>query len=99
MILWARDGWWATDKLEHFTGSFLLFGWLLAAGLSPAAAAFGFLVAAIGVELVEWWRFARWTARGKPSPWPYLCDEPSYRDLAWDAAGAAASALILLVLR
>lgn len=94
----APDDWSGADKLEHGVISALLWGWLLAAGATFGVALTVFAVFALGIEAVEWWRFARWEARGRPSPWPYLCDLPSYRDLAWDGAGAALSHLVLLAL-
>jgi len=98
MIPWARDDWLGADKLEHGALSFLLWGWLLAAGCALPVALTLFSVAAWGIEALEWRRYVRWERRGRPAPWPYLCDQPSWRDLVWDYAGAALSALALAVL-
>lgn len=96
---WAADSWWGTDKLDHFVGAGLLWGWLAAAQLPLSTRIAWSVTAWVGVEAVEWVRYAQWERRGRPAPWPYLCDLPSYRDLTWDALGAVVSALLLALVR
>jgi len=54
-----------------------------------------FSIAAVGVELVELYRFWRWDRQGRPEPWPFLCDQVSWRDLIADVVGAALAAAAL----
>jgi uncharacterized protein YfiM (DUF2279 family) len=83
----AADGWLSADKLQHFfTSAFvqsISYGALRGAGAGHGAALAGASVttAAVGVgkELYD--------ARHR--------GDPSVRDLAWDAAGAAAVSLLL----
>lgn len=79
-MLWAADTWEPRDdKIAHFALSAWvshLLGWPIA------------LVLGVIVEAVEWWRYERWLKRGAPSPWPFLTDRPSYKDLAYNLAGA-----------
>lgn len=101
----APDEWLAPDKLEHYLFFGLVAGWVAALCMARgvplalavlAGAVFSTLLG-ITVEILEAQRFAAWEARGKPRPWPYLCDLPSYRDLAWNSAGIATTAAVLLM--
>lgn len=78
-MMWAPDTWEPRDdKLAHLALSAWvshLCGW-------PLALALGVLV-----EVVEWWRYEQWLKRGAPSPWPFLTDRPSYKDLAYNLVG------------
>lgn len=92
---WAEDAWFSPDKFEQH------FPWAIAAvlllvallGIHVLLAGLLANVAGVLVELVEWWRFARWVRRKAPRPQPWLCDAPSYRDLAWNLAGSVIGVL------
>jgi len=93
MKLFADDRFLALDKLEHIVWAFVT--WTMLAALTRASflvllGLFG--IAAVGVELVELWRFWRWDGKGRPQPWPWLTDQFSYRDLVADVVGAALAA-------
>lgn len=97
------DPWLGEDKLLHFACSALWWRVLerLAAAHLPGflAPLFAqplpwFAAAAIGVELVEVWRYRRWVAKGKPLPWPWLTDKVSVKDLMADALGAVVAWLL-----
>jgi hypothetical protein len=87
----ARDSWFGLDKLDHFV--YAVAYWLGIAALtsSPWTRLGLFAAGAIGIELVELVRFRIWVRKGRPQPWPPLCDAFSYRDLVWDAGGALAA--------
>jgi hypothetical protein len=79
-IPWAYDSWFPLDdKLAHFA----IAAWVAHLVGWPVA-----LVMSVAIEALEWWRWRRWvtTLRGAGA-WPFLADRPSYRDLAYDAAG------------
>jgi hypothetical protein len=40
------------------------------------------------VEVIEDYRYEGWEARGKPQPWPFLCDKVSLKDIIWGLNGA-----------
>lgn len=93
-IPWAADRWFGEDKLTHFAwcyaGAFSfphVLPWLLALVVVT--------IAAVVVELVQWLRWDIW-ANGEraaaewdepPPPRPAFADQPSYRDLAYNAVG------------
>lgn len=83
----SADRWLSADKLQHFLSSAfvqsLAYGSLRGAGASHAAALAGASVttAAVGV--------------GKEIYDGRTKGDPSFRDLAWDAAGAGAISLLL----
>lgn len=80
-----KDATLGIDKLAHFGCSAVLWLVLDRVVASPLP---WFVAAALAVELVEAWRYRRWTAKGKPLPWPPLTDKVSLKDLAADALGA-----------
>jgi hypothetical protein len=101
--MWAHDKWWGSDKLEHLTVAILFWGFLTALPVGLLTRFIAFTVGAVGIELLEWLRYYLWKKhldaqdlKTAPGPWPFLADFPSYRDLAWDYAGALISFLIFL---
>lgn len=95
----ADDRFWGWDKLDHFAWSFAYWVLLRAVTSSLLLQLGLFAIGAIGVELVELYRYWRWTRRGSPPPWPVLTDRISWRDLLWNAAGALAGAGALARIR
>lgn len=88
------DAWFGDDKLAHGLGAYAIAVTVpLVTPLAPAIGAAVAVAAGAALECVELVRFRRWQARGAPAPWPFLTDRVSLRDLAWDAAGAAAAAV------
>lgn len=100
-IPWADDRWFSRDKFEqHFPWAVTV--WLVLAVLAQPflIRLFAAIGAGVGIELVEWWRWRQWQAKlVPPQPQPWLCDRPSYRDLAWDAVGYAIAAFLVSRLR
>ena len=93
MQLFARDRWLALDKLEHVVWAFFLWTVLAALTWASLLVLLGlFAIAAVGVEVVELYRFWRWDKEGCPPPWPFLCDQVSWRDLIADLVGAGLAA-------
>lgn len=93
MQLFAADRFWALDKLEHVVWAFFLWTVLVALTRASLLVLLGlFAIAAVGVELVELYRFWRWDRQGRPEPWPWLTDQVSWRDLIADVCGALLAA-------
>jgi uncharacterized protein YfiM (DUF2279 family) len=105
-IPWASDRWFGEDKLTHFVWCYagaltllFLLPWLVALGLVA--------IVAIVVELVQWVRWDIWNNavnRARDSseaaqPRPTFADQPSYRDLAWDAGGIVVALGVWLLVR
>ena len=86
-----EDRWVASDKVEHLLGG--MAAYLIAvrvwSGVWPWVAVFA---AGVLVEVVELVRFRAWERKGKPQPWPWLCDRVSRKDLIADLLGAALAA-------
>lgn len=105
MIPWADDRWFGEDKLTHFVWCYA--GALTLLFLLPWPGALAIVaIAAVLVEVVQWVRWDIWNnevqrrraayfAADVP-PEPAFADQPSYRDLAWDAAGALVAALVFV---
>lgn len=87
----ASDSWFGVDKIDHFV--YAMAFWLVLNALTSSLwAQLGlFAAGAIGIELLELARYVVWTGKKRPQPWPLLCDQFSYRDLVWGAAGALAA--------
>lgn len=89
-----QDPWFGEDKVTHF-------GWAAATfahGFIHAGLGRGSLELAIGgllVELVEAVRYQVYAKKGFPSPWPFLCDKVSMKDLLWDALGGLVMWLLI----
>jgi hypothetical protein len=105
-VPWASDSWIGEDKLTHFAWcyagalTFLFFlPWLFALILVA--------IAGVVVEMTQWVRWDIWNNRAKrarafgeePDPQPPFSDQPSYRDLAWDAAGMVLALGVWLLIR
>jgi hypothetical protein len=82
------------DKQVHLFAAGCLWA-VLAAHLGPRAAFLGVVIAGLGVELLECWRYQRWAAKGFPVPWPPMTDRISLKDLAADLLGAVGMWLLL----
>lgn len=84
----ASDSWFGVDKIDHFV--YAMACWLVLNALTSSLwAQLGlFTAGAVGIELLELARYVVWTRKKQPQPWPLLCDQFSYRDLVWGAAGA-----------
>ena len=93
------DPWFGDDKASHWLGAG--FGMcksrdILAVrygqGRLPLALAtwswIAMVIVILLVEAVELYRWDRWQARGAPSPWPFLTDKVSLKDIAWGLFGA-----------
>jgi len=83
---WAEDTWTPQDdKLAHFA---------LSAWVSHLAGWPWGLAAGVLIEVIEVVRYRRWVAKGRPEPWPFLTDRPSYKDLAYDFVGVLLGRLV-----
>lgn len=85
--LWddPADTWTGEDKLAHVGWSMALYAWAAPRMIWPL----GFvLMAGLAIEFLELLRYRRWVDRGMPSPWPFLTDKISAKDLLADLAGA-----------
>lgn len=80
------DSWLADDKLAHFFGAFT--------AMCITHSVKTVLIAGVFVELIELYRYHHWLAKGAPSPWPWLTDKISPKDLLCDLAGALAFLLV-----
>lgn len=92
------DPWLGDDKQAHVLGG--IAAYLLAvrvwSGVWPWVAVF---VAGLVVELVELIRYRVWERKGRPQPWPTLCDKVSRKDLVADMLGAALAAGVMWLTR
>lgn len=85
-ITWAKDKWFGADKVDH--GTYCFAGWVFFSSLWPWwLAAITMVAAAVGVEKIQQMR----KAAGKTT----FADDPSYRDLVWDALGILAAVWVL----
>lgn len=83
----ARDTWFGVDKVEHIVWSIAY--WTVLTPFSSGWEHVGsFAAGAVGVELVQLYRFWRWFEKGQPQPRPAMCDPFSWKDLIADAVGA-----------
>jgi hypothetical protein len=83
---WAQDSWGLKDdQLAHFA----LSAWVSHLAGWPAG-----ILAGVLIEIIELIRYRRWVARGRPEPWPFLCDRPSYKDLTYDFVGVLLGRLV-----
>lgn len=104
-IPWASDRWFGEDKLTHaawcYAGAltllFILPWWM---ALLVVA------IVAVLVEVVQWVRWDIWNnalVRAQQlgqmlPPRPAFADQPSYRDLVWDAGGMVLGVIARLLI-
>lgn len=109
---WADDTWFGWDKLDHL--AYGACAWLLLTPgtawgwYGPFFQGVLFVVVAGAVEAIQLYRYLAWEediheyefahSEGPPAR-PAQADLPSYKDLAWDAAGAIGCGFLLHLIR
>lgn len=95
----AADRWFSEDKYTHYGFAGWYWQVLQTWGdvLPPSWRVALFLAGALGIELLELWRYRRWDARGRPGSWPLLADKISPKDLVWNLAGAITAQLLIFI--
>lgn len=91
MTVWARDRWFGEDKLTHFVWCYG--GQLTGTRVGVPIVLLALFVLAVGL-IVEMVQGLRWQMGCVT-----FAEQPSYRDLAWDALGIAAAIIFALVTR
>lgn len=82
------DRWFGDDKASHWLGAAFAMCKSLAITHSPLVSWFAVVLVILLVEAIELQRWEHWQAKGAPSPWPWLCDKVSLKDIAWGLLGA-----------
>lgn len=91
------DRWFGDDKIGHWFGAgftkcksmdLLLNRLHCSPSVAAIASWFGVVVVILLVELVEVERWQKWQGKGAPSPWPWMNDKVSLKDIAWGLLGA-----------
>jgi hypothetical protein len=88
-----RDPWFGDDKASHWLGAAfamcksrdLLTRWHWNVAFFSW---FAVVLVILLVEIIEVRRWEQWQAKGAPTPWPWLCDKASLKDIAWGLLGA-----------
>lgn len=87
------DQWFSEDKISHY-------GWAAAVFAHGAAYSVtrGWVEVIAAIILLEVWqvlRYQRWAAAGFPSPWPFLTDKASPKDIIAGLLGALTMSWLL----
>jgi hypothetical protein len=93
------------DKVVHFVCGGML--WFAMWGMAPLFGLAGvdlslrarillMLFFVTAWECFELARYLQWSSRGRPQPWPWACDQFSWRDIVAGLAGAALFQLPIL---